>query len=111
MSTPSAIERARPVAPTPTSARVATDKVPQPEPVEKAGAGRTAVTPEQIAAAQDDDALLPWPVVVAMCALSRSTLTRMSREGGFPPGIRLGPRCTRFKAGAIRRWLNDQAAR
>lgn len=38
--------------------------------------------------------------------ISKSTLARWVRDGGFPRPIRIGPRAIRFRVSAVREWLN-----
>ncbi len=63
-------------------------------------------------AAQLADALLRLSTVEAITGLGKSTIyARLkANDGSFPKPIRLGTRCTRFKAGEITAWLAAQAA-
>ncbi|MDZ5457889.1 helix-turn-helix transcriptional regulator [Azohydromonas lata] len=61
--------------------------------------------------AQLDDALLKLQTVRAMTGLSDSTIYRKLAAGDFPQPIRLGTRCTRFRAGDVTAWLRQQAAK
>lgn len=58
--------------------------------------------------AQIADALLNFQTVVALTALSRSTIQARIARNEFPQPIRLGSRCTRFRAGDIQAWLMAQ---
>lgn len=61
-------------------------------------------------AAQLADALLRLATVEALTGLSRSTIyTKLSRNE-FPQPVRLGARCTRFRARDVSAWLAAQAA-
>lgn len=61
-------------------------------------------------AAQVADALLRLATVEALTGLSRSTIyARLARQE-FPEPVRLGARCTRFRAGDVQAWLAAQAA-
>jgi len=58
-----------------------------------------------------DDALLKQQTVSNICGMSRSTLyTKMSEvPPTFPQPIRLGKRCTRWRAGDIKAYLQGLA--
>jgi len=43
--------------------------------------------------------------VVALTGLSRTTIWRREREGGFPKRIRLSPRCVGWDADEINAWI------
>lgn len=62
--------------------------------------------------AQVADALLRLSTVEAITGLGKSTIYAKlkANDGSFPKPIRLGSRCTRFKAGDITAWLAEQAA-
>jgi len=60
-------------------------------------------------AAQVADALLRLSTVVAITGLSRSSLYARIKAGSFVEPIRLGTRCTRFRAGDVQAWLVAQA--
>lgn len=63
-------------------------------------------------AAQLAEALLRMPTVEAITGLGKSTIYAKLKadDGSFPKPIRIGARCTRFKAGDITAWLAAQAA-
>lgn len=63
-------------------------------------------------AAQLAQALLRLPTVEAITGLSKSTIYAKLKadNGSFPKPIRLGTRCTRFKASDITAWLAAQSA-
>lgn len=57
------------------------------------------------AAALDGLALLRVDAVSAMAGLSRSTLFARSAAGTFPQPLRMGTRCTRWRAADVQAWL------
>lgn len=59
-------------------------------------------------AAQVPEALLRLRTVEAITGLSRSTIYAKLKAGEFVEPIRLGARCTRFRAGDIQAWLIAQ---
>ena len=69
---------------------------------------RTA--PQPLAVVQIDDALLRKATVSAITGLSSSSVDRKTAQGVFPKPIKMGARCTRWRAGDVRKWLADQAA-
>lgn len=76
------------------------------------GAARKARqrNPQPLQAAQLADALLKLTTVEALTGLSRSTIyARLARQE-FPQPVRLGARCTRFRAGDVQAWLAAQTA-
>jgi prophage regulatory protein len=64
----------------------------------------------QIAAATDDDALLIFPVVLALTGVGRSSLYKKIADKTFPAPVKLGPRMSRFRAGDVRSWIRRQAS-
>jgi prophage regulatory protein len=50
-------------------------------------------------------ALLKISTVSAITSLSEAAVFRMVGEGRFPQPVRLGKRCTRWKAGEVMAWL------
>ncbi len=56
------------------------------------------------------DALLKLATVEAMTGLSRPSIYRRLALGDFPQPVRLGRRCTRWPATAVRQWIQAQAA-
>lgn len=54
-----------------------------------------------------DDALLKINEVSAATSLSAPTIYRRLRDGTFPAPIHLSRRCTRWRAGAVRRWIQE----
>jgi len=63
-------------------------------------------------AAELGDALLRLSTVEAITGLGRSSIYARLKacDGSFPQPIRLGARCTRFRAADITAWLVAQAA-
>jgi prophage regulatory protein len=52
------------------------------------------------------DRLLTIKKIAAQTGISRSTIYRRMREGGFPKPLRIGPRATRWPESAIKVWLD-----
>lgn len=63
-----------------------------------------------IEAANDPDALLEIGNVEMLCGIRRSSILARVKSKTFPQPIKLGPRCTRWRAGAVREWLLAQGA-
>jgi prophage regulatory protein len=61
-------------------------------------------------AAQIAEALLKLATVEALTGLSRSTIYARLSRNEFPQPIRLGTRCTRFRAGDVQAWLAAQVS-
>ena len=59
-------------------------------------------------AAQIADALLRLPTVVALTALSKTSLYGMVSRNEFPQPIRRGNRCTRWRSADVTAWLQAQ---
>lgn len=59
-------------------------------------------------AVQVAEALLRIPTVEAITGLSRSTIYAKLKAGEFVEPVRLGARCTRFRAGDVQAWLAAQ---
>ncbi|WP_082322116.1 helix-turn-helix transcriptional regulator [Variovorax paradoxus] len=55
-------------------------------------------------------ALLRCPAVVALVGLSRSEIYRRMAAGTFPRPVKLGPRCSRWRAQEIGEWLEELAS-
>ena len=67
--------------------------------------------PQPLHVAQLDDALLKMTTAAAIAGLSQPTLyRRAASDPTFPKLVRLGRRCTRIRAGDLKRWLAEQAA-
>jgi prophage regulatory protein len=58
-------------------------------------------------AAQIHDALLNLRTVQALSGLGKTTLYKLIAAGHLKP-VRLGRRCTRFRAGDVQAWLQAQ---
>ena len=65
--------------------------------------------PQPLGAADFPDALLTGPTVIALAGSSASSLARAVKRGELVP-IRMGTRCTRFRAGDVTDWLRAKAA-
>ena len=72
---------------------------------------RVEVATLQAAAIHDPAALLHIATVTSVVGLQRTAIYDGVRAGTFPPPIRLSARCSRWPAGAIRQWLDTQAAK
>lgn len=67
-------------------------------------------TPDQPVQMLDvPDALLKVQTVSAATGLSASGIQRKAREGSFPQPVRLGSRCTRWRAADVKGWLQAVA--
>lgn len=64
--------------------------------------------PQPLHAAQIADALLRLATVEALTGLGRSTIYAKLRAGEFVEPVKLGARCTRWKAGDVQAWLAAQ---
>lgn len=65
-------------------------------------------TPQPLEAAALPDALLKVQTVAAVTALSPSSIFRKTAAREFPEPVRLGARCTRWRAADVRAWLAAQ---
>jgi len=66
-------------------------------------------TPAQsVTTAQNPDALLKVRTTSELVGLSKAQIYRLAREKKFPAPVKLGKRCTRWKAGDVRAWLQAQ---
>jgi prophage regulatory protein len=61
--------------------------------------------PQSVTTAQNPDALLKVRTTSELVGLSTAQIYRLAREKKFPPPIKLGARCTRFRAGDVTAWL------
>ena len=70
------------------------------------------VPTQPLHAVQLADALLRLSTVEAITGLGKSTIYAKlkANDGSFPKPIKLGTRCTRFRAGDVQAWLAAQAA-
>ena len=66
--------------------------------------------PQPLEAASLPDALLKIQTVATVTALSASSIFRKTKAGEFPKPVKLGARCTRWRAADVRAWLAAQAA-
>lgn len=65
--------------------------------------------PQPLHAAQIAEALLTIRTVSAVTAISPATIYRKIAAHTFPLPVRLGTRCTRWRAGDVTAWLSAQA--
>lgn len=63
---------------------------------------------QSLEAASLPDALLKIQTVGTVTGLSASSLYRKTAAGEFPEPVRLGARCTRWRAADVRAWLAAQ---
>jgi len=75
-----------------------------PEPITSAPVRRQ--NPQPLAAATDPDALLNMRTASALSGLSESSLYRAAKDGRLKL-LRLSARCTRVRAGELRRFLTS----
>jgi len=68
---------------------------------------RTIQPAQPLESANNPAALLRFSTVQALTGLSRSTIYTRIREKTFPAPIKLGTRCTRFRAGDVTAWLES----
>ena len=66
--------------------------------------------PQPIDAATLPHALLKLATVEAMTGISRPSIYRRMAKGEFPQPVRMGTRCTRWPASAVREWVEAQQA-
>jgi prophage regulatory protein len=71
-------------------------------------AARRTPSSQPLHAAQIADALLRLPTVLAIVALSKTTVYSMVARGDFPQPIRRGNRCTRWRSADVVAWLQAQ---
>ena len=70
---------------------------------------RGTINPQPLHAAQIAEALLTIRTVSAVTAISPATIYRKCASHTFPLPVRLGNRCTRWRAGDVTAWLAAQA--
>ena len=63
---------------------------------------------QSLHALQLSDALLRIKTVEHATGLSGATIYRKLRAGDFPKPVRMGARCTRWKAADVRAWIQAQ---
>lgn len=66
--------------------------------------------PQPLHALQLADALLRIATVTQAAGISSATVYRLIAAGKFPEPVRLGKRCTRWKAADVRAWIQAQGA-
>jgi prophage regulatory protein len=78
-------------------------------PISEAGASvKPRITPYQpLQAAQIPEALLKLATVQALTGLGKTTIYAKAASGELTP-IRMGRRCTRWRAGQVQQFLRDQ---
>lgn len=79
------------------------------ENIKRPKAKHTAHVPQPVSVAENPDALLRFDVVMTLVGFGKSTLFKWSRLGLFPAPVRLGARCTRWRAGDVTAWLKKNA--
>ena len=67
--------------------------------------------PQSLEALQLSDALLRIATVRQATGLSTATIYRKLNAGEFPQPVRLGARCSRWKAEDVRAWIQAQGAK
>jgi prophage regulatory protein len=75
--------------------------------ISEAGRGQER-NPQPLHAVQLADALLRITTVTQATGLSSATVYRKLAAGEFPQPVRLGSRCTRWKAADVRAWIQAQ---
>lgn len=73
----------------------------------EAGRGQER-NPKPLHAVQLADALLRVKTVADATGLSSATIYRKLAAGDFPKPVRMGARCTRWKAADVRAWIQAQ---
>ena len=68
------------------------------------------INPQSLEATKLDDALLQIATVKHQTGLSPATIWRKVAAKEFPQPVRLGKRCTRWKAADVRAWISAQTA-
>ncbi|PZQ77801.1 MAG: hypothetical protein DI563_02500 [Variovorax paradoxus] len=68
---------------------------------------RTTGQIQPLESANNPAALLRFSTVQALTGLSRSTIYTRIREKAFPEPVKLGARCTRFRARDVTAWLES----
>ena len=64
--------------------------------------------PQPLSAVSLDDALLRVGVVEQAVGFSASSIRRKVADGTFPEPVKLGTRCTRWRAADVRAWIQAQ---
>lgn len=55
----------------------------------------------------DDLALVPGDIAERVTGLKKSSRYARAAAGTYPKPLALSPRCSRYRAGDLRRWLQD----
>lgn len=66
---------------------------------------------QSLDALQLQDALLKMQTVTQATGLSSATIYRKTAAGEFPDPVRLGTRCTRWRAADVRAWIAVQVSK
>lgn len=90
----------------PTLPNSAPEAAPNPDP--KKPKRGNAINPQPLHAVQLADALLKIQTVSAVTALSAASVYRKLAAKQFQEPVRLGTRCTRWRAADIRAWMAAQ---
>lgn len=70
-------------------------------------ASRTTRVHQPLDTASNPAALLRVTTVEALAGLTRSTIYSKVRAGTFPQPVKLGVRCTRWRAADVNSWLES----
>lgn len=65
--------------------------------------------PQPLDVIKIDEALLRKATVAALTGLSGTSVDRKTAAGQFPKPIKMGARCTRWRALDVRLWLEQRA--
>jgi prophage regulatory protein len=57
-----------------------------------------------------EDRFLRLPTVLARIGISRSTLWAWTREGKFPPPVKIGPRAVGWRSTEVDAWIAERVA-
>jgi prophage regulatory protein len=74
-------------------------------------AARRAPSRQPLHAAQIADALLRLSTVLALTALSKTTVYGLIAKREFPQPIRRGKRCSRWRSADVTAWLQAQCVK
>ncbi len=74
---------------------------------EKARAPRGPSTPQPLEVAQNPAALLKIDIVRQLTGLGVTSIYAKMAKGEFPEAVRLGARCTRWRASSVMAWLES----
>ncbi|MCY4085515.1 MAG: AlpA family phage regulatory protein [Actinomycetia bacterium] len=56
----------------------------------------------------DGPTILRLPAVLAATGLSKTTVWRLTKRGGFPQPVKLSARCVGWRASKVEAWLADR---